>query len=338
MDKLVSIIVPVYNMEKLLPICLNSILNQVYKNIEIILVDDGSKDRSSKICDEYSSKDSRIKVFHQANMGIACAINKGLDNVKGDYILFVDSDDYISDQMVDRLLNVAEENDSDIVQCDYYAFQNEGGVGFIKNRGCEIIEFSTRNEILDDFFHHGYIMRNLSARIFKSCLFKNVRCEPGRQIIDAATLPKLLIQCNKYIYISEKHYYVYERPSSVSRRAYSLGQWEDCKYGDAFIEQFIKEKCPSFIDYVYYKYTYTTMKAYFGMFFSPSNAERENILNESLILFKKYYPLFKNSKYCNTISNKEAFTYMLFNLYPNGFCIYRNAMFKFKTLLKKLIQ
>ena len=99
---LISIIIPVYNVAVYLPRCLDSILAQTYKNLEIILVDDGSKDNSGKVCDEYALKDSRIKVIHQKNQGVSVARNAGLRIAKGDYIGFVDSDDYIETNMYEN--------------------------------------------------------------------------------------------------------------------------------------------------------------------------------------------------------------------------------------------
>lgn len=116
----VSIIVPVYKVEEYLPRCVDSLINQTYKNIEIILVDDGSPDNSPKICDEYASKDSRIRVIHKENAGVSEARNTGIDNAKGDYICFVDSDDYVNAYMVEKLTTSANENNSDMVVVSGY--------------------------------------------------------------------------------------------------------------------------------------------------------------------------------------------------------------------------
>ncbi len=119
-ESLVSIIVPVYKVEKYLSRCVDSLINQTYKNIEIILVDDGSPDNSPKICDEYASRDSRIRVIHKENAGVSEARNTGIDSAKGDYICFVDSDDYVREDMVERLISPANENNSDMVVASGY--------------------------------------------------------------------------------------------------------------------------------------------------------------------------------------------------------------------------
>lgn len=114
-----SVIIPVYNCELQITRCIESIINQTYKNLEIIIVDDGSKDGSSKICDEYARKDKRIKVIHKQNNG-AAARNTGLDIASGEYIAFVDSDDYIELNMYQEMMKVNQQYDCDLVLCDCY--------------------------------------------------------------------------------------------------------------------------------------------------------------------------------------------------------------------------
>lgn len=118
---LISIIVPVYNVENFLDKCVESIVNQTYKNLEIILVDDSSPDNCPKMCDEWAQKDSRIKVIHKENGGVADARNAGIKIAKGDYIAFVDSDDYIESGAYEFMINCAVKDDSDILVCSYFA-------------------------------------------------------------------------------------------------------------------------------------------------------------------------------------------------------------------------
>lgn len=119
---LLSIIIPVYNVEAYLRECVDSVINQTYKNLEIILVDDGSTDSSGDICDEYIEKDERITVIHQKNSGLSQARNKGLAESGGDYIYFLDSDDYIGANALEKLLSIAEKDNSDIVFFDAVSF------------------------------------------------------------------------------------------------------------------------------------------------------------------------------------------------------------------------
>ncbi|MBQ5852329.1 MAG: glycosyltransferase family 2 protein, partial [Lachnospiraceae bacterium] len=101
---MISIVVPVYNVEKYLERCVDSLINQTYENIEILLIDDGSKDNSGQMCDEYANKDSRITVYHKENGGLSDARNYGMDRAKGEYIIFIDSDDYVEPNMMEFLI------------------------------------------------------------------------------------------------------------------------------------------------------------------------------------------------------------------------------------------
>ena len=126
MDK-ISVIVPIYNVEKYLRRCVDSILNQTYKNLEVILVDDGSPDACPAICDEYAKKDSRIKVIHKQNGGLPDARNAGMAVATGDYYAFVDSDDYIDTSMYEKLLNKIKEGDSDVCLCRFFEEEETTG-------------------------------------------------------------------------------------------------------------------------------------------------------------------------------------------------------------------
>ena len=123
---LISVIIPIYNVEAYLRECIDSVINQTYKNFEIILVDDGSTDSSGKICDEYVEKYDRITVIHQKNSGLSVARNTGLSEANGDYIYFLDSDDYIDEATLEKLLKIAKKNNSDIVFFDAVSFADTG--------------------------------------------------------------------------------------------------------------------------------------------------------------------------------------------------------------------
>lgn len=127
---LVSLIVPIYKVEKYLRTCIESMVSQTYKNIEILLVDDGSPDNCGKICDEFAEKDSRIRVFHVENQGVSVARNIGLDNARGEWVSFIDSDDYLDDDFIEYLVAVMEETGADITYCGYRRL-NEEGVPFL---------------------------------------------------------------------------------------------------------------------------------------------------------------------------------------------------------------
>ena len=119
MDELISIIVPVYNAEKYLPACVESLLSQTYGALEVILVNDGSKDGSAALCDTYAARDSRVRVIHQENQGVSTARNAGLDHAAGKYVAFVDADDYVKPDYLERLHGDMTAHDADFVTCCY---------------------------------------------------------------------------------------------------------------------------------------------------------------------------------------------------------------------------
>jgi glycosyltransferase involved in cell wall biosynthesis len=127
----ISVIIPIYNVEKYLSVCLESVINQTYQNLEIILVDDGSTDACPKICDDYATKDNRIKLIHKKNGGLSDARNIGVKHATGDLISFVDSDDVLSLYFYEKLINILEENDADIVECGFRKFYNEKELSFV---------------------------------------------------------------------------------------------------------------------------------------------------------------------------------------------------------------
>ena len=147
MGKLVSIIVPVYNVQKYLKRCIDSIIAQTYENIDISLVDDGSKDESGKICDEYEKIDQRIRVIHKPNGGLSDARNKGMEIAKGEYIGFVDSDDYIAEDMFETLVNLLEETNSEISIVSYYEYYNDK---LISVRKADEKEVMTKTEAIKE--------------------------------------------------------------------------------------------------------------------------------------------------------------------------------------------
>lgn len=127
---MISIIVPIYNVEKYLPKCIESIINQTYTDLEILLIDDGSTDNSGLICDKYASIDNRIRVIHKKNGGLSDARNVGLDICKGKYISFIDSDDYIELTMYEKMIKIMINQKVDIVSCNYNHIYNNNKIPF----------------------------------------------------------------------------------------------------------------------------------------------------------------------------------------------------------------
>lgn len=146
MKDLISVIIPVYNTEKYLHRCIDSVLNQTYQNLEIILVDDGSPDNCPQICDEYAKKDKRVKVIHQENMGQSVARNVALDIITGNYIGFVDSDDWLALDMYEVLLKKIKEAETDLVICGCYVFKNRKQW----EKKVDVVKYKNMSDVVND--------------------------------------------------------------------------------------------------------------------------------------------------------------------------------------------
>lgn len=211
---LVSIIVPVYNVEKYLKQCIDSIINQTYINTEIILIDDGSTDNSGKICDDYAKKDNRIKVIHKKNEGISATRNRGIDEAYGEYISFVDSDDYIDKDMISILCEDIENNNADIAVCDYYVQEDTKQIKKIKKDDIHNVKTLLPSEALKKCFQKEFEFY-LWNKMFKKTLFNGIKFPNGKNSEERYTLPKLIDNSKKIIFDSEKLYYYRIRKDSI---------------------------------------------------------------------------------------------------------------------------
>ncbi len=215
---LISVIVPVYNVEKYLSNCLDSIINQTYKNLEIILIDDGSTDKSSNICDKYAKKDRRIKVIHKENGGLSDARNKGLDIASGKFISFVDSDDYINIHMIEDLYNAITINNTKIAMCKIKITKKTDENIKIKHMKLNNI-ILTDNEIYDRLYNGSQAeMTTACNKLYKKNIFNNIRYPIGESNEDDAILHLILDKTKKISYIDNTYYYYYQRNESIMHK------------------------------------------------------------------------------------------------------------------------
>ena len=235
-DKMVSIIVPVYNVEKYLEQCINSIINQTYKNIEIILIDDGSTDNSGIICDEYAKKDNRIKVIHKDNEGISATRNRGIDESSGKYISFVDSDDYIEKNMIEILYKDIEKENADIAVCNYIIVKDKNNIKKDKNNSYNVIILS-QNDALRMCFCNEFEFY-LWNKIFKKTLFNEIKFPKGKNSEERYTLPKLIDNSKKIIYDNRKLYYYRIRKNSIIHSNEKINY--DAIEADSYLLEYMK--------------------------------------------------------------------------------------------------
>lgn len=220
MKKLVSVIVPIYNVESYLRECVESIRRQTYHNLEIILINDGSTDSSLDICMEYKRKDNRIQVINKVNGGLSSARNKGIECAKGDYYLFVDSDDFISDKMVEVMIHKAQENNADIVCCNYDFYDDYSN--FIKEHPININsdEIYSSKQAQDRLLYNGFFRCYAWNKLYKAQLFKKIRYPIGKLYEDIYTTYSLFEVSDRIVFITDSLYHYRFRTGSITRNTF----------------------------------------------------------------------------------------------------------------------
>lgn len=221
MDKLVSVVVPVYKVERFLVRCIDSILRQTYSNLDIILVDDGSPDRCGIICDEYGKLDRRIRVFHKANGGLAQARNVGISQAEGEYIAFVDSDDFIHERYIERLYQMCEDYNVPISQCGFarVAGEQEDSPKSVESE-YEVMLYESR-DILKMLYKPGNINVDVAwNKLYRRDLFQYALFPEGRVYEDFATTYKLFYAAGRIAVTNEPLYYYYMSENSITRRGF----------------------------------------------------------------------------------------------------------------------
>lgn len=226
MNQKISVIVPIYKVENYLYRCVDSIINQTYTNLEIILVDDGSPDNCPRICDEYAKKDSRIKVIHKKNGGLSDARNAGLDIATGEYIGFVDSDDYISLHFYQRLMNIMEASDSDIVECRIKKFKEIEKIDDIENNKLDFITFNT-NEAMEDLILNNILSVTVWNKLYKREVIEKLRFKVGKTNEDDFYTYLAFDNANKISKLDEDLYYYLQREDSIMGKNYKLNRLDE---------------------------------------------------------------------------------------------------------------
>ena len=284
---IVSVIIPVYNVEDYLCECVDSVINQTYKNLEIILVDDGSTDSSGKICDDYSKKDERIAVIHQTNGGPSKTRNAGLDHAKGKYIYFLDSDDYIELNALEMLANTAESNGADLVFFDAHSFSDNGDQirqGYVvkgtyeTKSGYEVLADLHKNKDYHCAIYLLFIKRNLIEEN-KVTFLESAYCSE-----DMLFTYQIYCQAKKVIQCKNTLYYRRYRSGSIVTSGKSERHFRSCRDVYEEIRDF-SERIGKTGDYMATEYTVRCA-------FNALNIYKK-ISKEEQILCKKEYKSLK---------------------------------------------
>ncbi|WP_434350577.1 glycosyltransferase family 2 protein [Streptococcus sp. KHUD_014] len=219
MEEKISVIVPVYNVEAYLERCVESILKQTYSNLEILLVNDGSTDKSGELCDQLALRDQRIRVIHKENGGLSDARNRGIDEASSGLIGFIDSDDYIDEDMYETLYRQLRESNADLSMCGHYDVFHQ-----IPEK--QVSEIKTWNLSSEEAIKMVMEAKVLSVtavnKLYKKELFNHLKFEVGKIAEDAFIMIRLLDQCQKVVATNEKKYYYVHRENSITTQKFSL--------------------------------------------------------------------------------------------------------------------
>lgn len=235
----ISIIIPVYNSEKYLSRCIESILSQMFQDFEIILIDDGSKDGSGGICDDYSRRFDNIHTIHQKNSGAATARNTGIDwvkkNSKSRYISFIDADDWVHPEMLEILIRNSDEEKNRMVVCGYVITEKYSEN--FSECDCKAVKYSPSDFLIErSNVCHMPVCKLLDVRLFESYRFPD-----GKLYEDVFLMYKLFYACNEILFIDFPLYFYFKNPESSMNSSYSLRKLDEVEAGEEQI-QFFKEK------------------------------------------------------------------------------------------------
>ena len=241
---LITIIIPVYKVEDYLDKCVESVVNQTYKNLEIILVDDGSPDNCPKMCDDWAKKDKRIKVIHKENGGLSDARNKGIDVAKGKYIGFVDSDDTLAKSFIEYLYGLNVNYNTKISVAPYIIVTDTRKI--YCNAEKNNMKLNQKEALTRMLLDKGFTV-SACSKLYEASLFKDVRFPKGKVFEDTATTYKLFFKCEYISYGWNGGYYYYKRDNSIINSNYNKGQLSFIEHtdqmGDAILNRYPDLSC-----------------------------------------------------------------------------------------------
>ena len=239
----ISVIVPVYNVEKYLSECIESILRQTYANYELLLINDGSTDNSLEICRYFEKKDKRVKDISKENGGLSDARNVGLDYASCEYVIFIDSDDYIADELFEVLYNEIKRVDGDVSICGYIRIDDEKKV-----ITCDYPKYNSiynNNNGMLELLKQGEIKTQAWAKLYRKRLFDNLRFDVGKYHEDVFIMHKIFGRVNRSITINRALYYYRYNPTSITNCTFK-NKHQDLIYAELNRLNFVKDNYPEF--------------------------------------------------------------------------------------------
>lgn len=220
-EPLITVIIPVYNVEKYIDKCIRSIICQDYSNLEIILVDDGATDSSGQICDNYSKEDDRIQVIHKINGGLSDARNAALDIMTGEYVVFIDSDDYIEKNYISYLYYLIRKYKAQISICNF-KYVTEAGTLINKEYNSGVEKEFSQKDALVELLSGKEINTSASMKLYKADLFLDIRYPKGKLYEDISTTYKTFLKSDKMVYGDMSLYIYLCRDGSITKQTFSI--------------------------------------------------------------------------------------------------------------------
>lgn len=308
MTEKITIIIPAYNIECYLNKCIESIVKQTYKDIEIIIVNDGSTDNTSKMCDIWKNKDNRIKYIYKNNGGLSSARNSGLNIATGKYIVFIDSDDFIENNMIEVLYNNIKNNDADISICNRYYYYEKDNQSRLRFEHVNKIINMDKKEALINLMNFSYFDMSAWCKMYKKELFNDIRFPEGKYCEDYYIMYKLFDKTNKIVYDSRPLYYYLQREGSITKKKELL---LDYVYASEEQMEYISKKYPELEIYCKSAYALSYLTIYNKVIINGGVVSKKIIkeFKEKIKSNKKY--VYNNKKI--SISRKiQIFMFLYF--------------------------
>ena len=325
MNSLISVIVPVYNVEKYLERCVDSLLGQSYENLEIILVDDGSTDLSGVICDQYANSEERVKVIHQQYQGVSDARNKGIKLAKGEYYIFLDSDDEAHPDYVLKLYQVLCENELDIAQCCLLRVKNGKYINQQETKE-DVQIFSGMEMQMRIFERNKYFTMCLCGKLFKRGLFEGLEFPVGRINEDESLIYILMYRANRVGVIDDYLYFYHYNSESITEKRYNIHRL-DCFY-------MLREKFDFYKNLGLYSFADKTASEYFSQMAIVLTREKREMDDYDMIM-KRAKEIYKHDR-LNML--KKAKLPTIKRVFYGLSCISFNFVKVYGLMLKKYLE
>jgi len=292
---LITVVVPVYNVEKYLKRCVDSIREQTYRNLEIILVDDGSPDCCGSMCDAFAQEDDRIRVIHQKNGGQASARNKGVDAASGEWIAFVDADDYIHPQMYQHMYELMRAHQAQIVCCGIERVDDQGRLSLFNPEEDELLVL-TASEALRELTENYRITSSPCDKLYQRRILEKNRMTEGMIYEDYDVMHRWLFSAKKVVYSGRPLYSYYQSPDSTIRRPFHRGRFDEMVAEKRRLAFYI-ENCPENVDAEAAKYMLTGMMLLLQSRKAADCKKQRKELRQDLCRFRKEYAHVEISEY-----------------------------------------